>query len=223
MFCLDRLAGVAAFVSCEGSRARLGSKAFATGTRLVLGGRGARKRVRFPRGTHGGMRLLVSMREPKDEHERKALADVQKHGWHVLKVMEDNEGPAFAYTVGLYHSFGHPELIVVGLPSDVGHAVLNVAGESIRRGDRYSAGSQSEEFLEDRVCAFRTMPESQYRHYLGWNLWFHDGAAFPALQMVWTDREGRWPWETTVDPAVRERQPAIEDQGHPPWAPGAGG
>lgn len=56
------------------------------------------------------------MREAKDEHERKALADVQQHGWHVLKVMEDNEGPAFAYTVGLYHSFGHPELIVVGLP-----------------------------------------------------------------------------------------------------------
>jgi hypothetical protein len=56
------------------------------------------------------------MREPKDDHERKALADVQNHGWHVLKVMEDDRGPAFAYTVGLYHSFRHPELIIVGLP-----------------------------------------------------------------------------------------------------------
>lgn len=113
------------------------------------------------------MRLLVSMRQPKDEHERKALADVEEHGWHVLKVLEDNEGPAFAYTVGLYHSFRHPELIVVGLPLDVGHSVLNIAGESIRRGVRYSEGTQSDELLEDRACTFRRMPESQYRHYMG--------------------------------------------------------
>lgn len=172
------------------------------------------------RDMHEGMRPLVSMREPKDEHERKALADVEKHGWHVLKVMEGNQGQVFAYTVGLYHSFGHPELIVVGLSLDVGHSVLNIAGESIRRGSRYSAGSLSDEFLVDRACAFRTMPESQYRHYLGWDLWFYDGTPFPALQMIWADQHGRWPRETTVDPGVRERQPVIEDQGDPPWAPG---
>ena len=77
---------------------------------------------------------------------------------HVLKAMEDNEGSAFAYTVGLYHSFGHPELIVGGLPLDVGHSVLNIAGESIRRGVRYSAATQSDEFLENRACTFRGMP-----------------------------------------------------------------
>jgi hypothetical protein len=82
--------------------------------------------------------------------------------------MEDDGGPAFAYTVGLHHSFGHPELIVVGLPLDVGHSVLNVAGESIRRGVRYSEGVQFDDFLENRPCVFRRMPESQYRNYLGW-------------------------------------------------------
>ncbi len=159
------------------------------------------------------------MREPKDDHERKTIADVQNHGWHVLKVMEDDEGPAFAYTVGLYHSFGHPELIVVGLPIEVGHSVLNIAGESIRRGVRYAEGIRSDEFLEGRACTFRRMPESQYRHYLGWDLWFYDGNAFPALQMIWADQHGRWPWETSVDQGVRKQQPVIEDQGDPPWAP----
>jgi len=60
------------------------------------------------------------IREPKDDHERKAIADVQNHGWHVLKVMEDSEGPAFAYTLDFQYSFGHPELIIVRLPLDVG-------------------------------------------------------------------------------------------------------
>ena len=163
------------------------------------------------------MRATIdAMRKPKDDHERKAIADVQTHGWHVLKVMEDNDGPAFAYTVGLYHSFGHPELIVVGLPLEVGHSVLNIAGESIRRGVQYSAGTKSEELLEDRACTFRRMPESQYRHYLGWDLWFYEGAAFPALQLIWADQEGRWPWETRVAPGARERQPVIEEQGDRP-------
>ena len=159
------------------------------------------------------------MREPKDDYERKAISDVQNHGWHVLKVMEDGEGPAFAYTVGLHHSFGHPELIIVGLSPDVGHSVLNLAGELIRRGVRYSEGVQSDDFLENRACVFRRMPESQYRNYLGWALWFYDGASFPALQMIWSDQEGRWPWDPSVDANVREVQPVIEDRGDPPWAP----
>jgi hypothetical protein len=161
------------------------------------------------------------MREPENDGERKALADVQNHGWHVLKVFEDDEGPGFAYTVGLYHSFGHPELIVVGLAPDVGHAVLNIAGESIRRGTRYAHGTQSDGLLDDYACSFRTMPEAQYRYYLGWALWFYDGTPFPALQMVWPDQHGRWPWDANVDPEIRERQPVIENQGDPPWTGGA--
>ena len=140
---------------------------------------------------------IAAMREPKDDQERKAITDVQNHGWHVLKVMEDDQGPAFAYTVGLYHSFGHPELIIVGLPLDVGHSVLNIAGESIRRGVRYSEGAQSDEFPEDRACVFRRMPESQYRHYLGWDLWFYEGSPFPALQMIWATNTGDGPGSRT--------------------------
>ena len=163
------------------------------------------------------------MRTPKDASERKAIEDVAKHGWHVLKVMEDGKGPGFAYTMGLHYSFGHPELILVGLPLDVAHSVLNVAGEAIRLGEQYSEGVESAAFLEDRLCTFRNVPERQYRNYLGWNVWFYDGETFSALQLVWADEDGRWPWDAAVDPWVRDNQPVIEDQGDPPWAPSRAG
>jgi hypothetical protein len=166
---------------------------------------------------------MERMREPQDATERKAIADIEDHGWHVLKVMDDSEGPAFAYTVGLFHSFRHPELIVIGLPPEVAHSVLNVAGEAIRRGVRYSEGAQSGDFLEHRACRFRKVPEVHYRSYLGWDLWFYDGNLFPALQVVWADQDGRWPWEPSVDSRVRDIQPVIEDQPDPPWAPRATG
>jgi hypothetical protein len=161
------------------------------------------------------------MQEPTDESERKTIADVQTHGWHVVKVMGDSEGPAFAYTVGLQHSFHHPELIVVGLPLDVGHAILNTAGESVRRGTRHAAGQQADGILEGRACTFREMPESQFENYLGWALWFYDGPIFSALQLIWPDGDHRWPWDPSVDAEFREMQPVIADEGDPPWAPRA--
>jgi hypothetical protein len=37
-------------------------------------------------------------RESADEHDQKLLADVGRHGWHVVGVEEDEEGPTFAGT-----------------------------------------------------------------------------------------------------------------------------
>lgn len=55
------------------------------------------------------------MPTPADDNDQKLLDDVQGHGWHVIGVEADNEGPAFAYSIGLYQTFGHPEVVVFGL------------------------------------------------------------------------------------------------------------
>jgi hypothetical protein len=147
------------------------------------------------------------MREPGNAGEKKILDDVKAFGWHVIKVLEDNEGPGFAYTIGLQHSFQHPELIVVGLPADMSHLTLNIAGQAIQRGERFSIGQQSRLFFEDRVCTFRMVPEAQFRNYL----WFYDGPVFTAMQVVWPDAQGRFPWSIGVEAAFRERQPVLEE------------
>lgn len=63
-------------------------------------------------------------------------------GWQVILVAEDaacsdpehqahsaddhgDPGAAFAYTVGLWHRFGHPELLMSGLDQRVMHSALN--------------------------------------------------------------------------------------------------
>ena len=152
------------------------------------------------------------MRSPSDAGERKAVADIETHGWHVIKVLEGGDEPAFAYTVGLQHSFGHPELVVFGLPLDVAHSILNVAGEAIRHGAQYSVGTPTDAFLEDRLCTFCGVPDRQFRNYLGWNLWFYEGPSFSALQIVWADASGQWPWHSAVDAVVRGLQPVLADR-----------
>jgi hypothetical protein len=149
--------------------------------------------------------------EPADEHDRKLLADVERHGWHVIGVMEDREGPAFAYSIGLYHTFGHPELIIFGLPVRVMHQIINLVGEEIRSGERFEHLAEYDDILEGYRVAFRTLAGRHYREYLGFARWFYRGDDFPALQCVWPDARYRYPWHPEAEPAFIERQPLLSD------------
>ncbi|HEY6221000.1 MAG TPA: DUF4262 domain-containing protein, partial [Candidatus Eisenbacteria bacterium] len=50
-----------------------------------------------------------------DHHEDFINEAVAKYGWAVQMIPGDGDDPAFAYTVGLFKSYGHPEIITFGL------------------------------------------------------------------------------------------------------------
>lgn len=150
--------------------------------------------------------------------EERCVADVERYGLHVLKIGAEVDSPTFAYSVGLYHTFGHPELIILGLDLDVMHRLLNDVAAALRAGRRYSAGDVSDEFVEGYPVTFRTVPRRQYAAYLGWANWFHGGLEYPVLQMIYPDRERRWPWEEGVSDGFRRNQPVLENEPVPAWA-----
>lgn len=67
-------------------------------------------------------------RKPQDEGEAKLLADLKDPGWHVIGVTEDEEGPGFVYTIGLFHNYQHPEIIAFGLDVPILWQIVNVIG-----------------------------------------------------------------------------------------------
>ena len=73
----------------------------------------------------------------------KLMADIKEkiveHGWAVIGTATMS-GTPFAYTVGLWKTFGHAEVLVVGLSGDVAKTVLNNVGERIRSRDRFKLG-----------------------------------------------------------------------------------
>ncbi|HKO19193.1 MAG TPA: DUF4262 domain-containing protein [Acidobacteriaceae bacterium] len=154
--------------------------------------------------------------------EEKCIADVEKYGLHVVNVMADDEGPGFAYSVGLYRSFHHPEDIVVGLRREVMHDVLNDAATRVRSGQRYEAGALSDEFLEGFACTFRAVQGRLYDAYLGLANWFNEWTSYPAVQLVYPDREHRWPWDAEASEAFRRNQPDLATADVPDWARDAG-
>src|SRR5689334_2354117 len=85
---------------------------------------------------------------PQDDYDRKVFADIERTGWSVL-LIHDDEGrgvPDFAYSVGLWHTFGHPEILVSGTnPQTAGRLIntigghIKVANHSFKPGPRYTA------------------------------------------------------------------------------------
>jgi len=130
-----------------------------------------------------------------DAPEAKVLSDIEEVGWHVILVPEDNQGAGFAFTIGLHHSYGHPEVMMFGLPLNVMHQVLNLVGEAAKIGRRYSAGDRVANLLEGYECTFVNVPKSAYADFLGYARWYYKGDHFPAVQCVWPDASGRFPWE----------------------------
>ena len=70
---------------------------------------------------------------PEDKHEEKAIADIEKHGVHVLNVFDpDGNDPKFNYSVGLWHSYEHPEILIFGLDAEISTQLINDIADKCR-------------------------------------------------------------------------------------------
>lgn len=156
-------------------------------------------------------KIRISMREAKDEHEQKAIDDINTHGLHVVAVAEDDEGPGFAYSIGLFENYAHPEIIIVGLKTDLAHLLLNNMAFDIKEGKTMTAGEFHEGVLDDFLCYFGEVPQKHFRDYVGWARWFYEGDNFPLLQCVYPTVTGIYPWEKSFPEDTRWLCPLLTD------------
>lgn len=127
---------------------------------------------------------------------RKYLDELMSHrGWMVQGVEGDRLHPPWAYTVGLT-AFGTTELVVTGMKHSRAAELLNGLAEHVRRtpndaplqpGDRFTPGYAD----APRVEVVALEHPDAHLHTAAWLY----GTAFRALQLVWADDRGRWPWE----------------------------
>lgn len=131
--------------------------------------------------------------EPGDE---RVLHDVRRFGWHLVGVGAGDAGtPAFAYTVGLGHRSNHPELLMSGQPVDLMASVLDeVASRVVVRGHRLGAGDVVEGVLAWHPMVPEDVTTATAHDTIRYSSWFHRRPA-RALQLVWPDVTGLFPWQ----------------------------
>ncbi len=144
-----------------------------------------------------------------DDGDRKLVADVERHGWGVFGINADGSLPGWAFTAGLWHSLGSPEVAMFGLLVPDMQSWLNDLGEQIRGGLHLRENEAREGILPDFPVTFRPVHTSWYRDLFGYALWFAQRPPLPILQVVWPDRHGRFPWHPDCGERCRFDQPQL--------------
>jgi len=139
------------------------------------------------------------------------LTNIDEVGWHVTGVFADpkKNTPPFCYSVGLFSSYEHPELIVFGLPHETAHLLINAIGEKIKKGQGFIPGEKYDIDFSFPLCLSR-INKKYYADYLSHANWYYeDGGSFSCLQILWPDKEGVYPYEDGFDPKFIPYQPQL--------------
>ena len=128
---------------------------------------------------------------------------VGAHGWSVLWVAG---GVDFAYTIGLWHTFRRPELVMFGLDGPGMQHWLNAAVGHGRASGWPEPDQPFRGVVDGFATLLRPVHDSWYDPLFGTADRFYRGGPVPAQQLVWPDRTGRWPWDEQATVTCRTRQ-----------------
>lgn len=146
-----------------------------------------------------------------DQYSNKLTDDILKYGFEVIMVPQTNYLPSFAYTVGLWKSYKHPELISLGLPIDILHTMLNtVVFEVIKRKKLIEIGRNYHDIVEKYPVQFLTVDKRNIPDYFGQTISYYQTVDFPALQLIWPDDKGIFPYESDFREDLIYLQPLLD-------------
>jgi Domain of unknown function (DUF4262) len=174
---------------------------------------------------------LDAPRSMLDDHERAVVQNVERHGFHIVVVQQSDEDaasqpewrevPDWTYSVGLYLTFGVPEVVVFSLPSETATTVLWDIARAARDGRTFASRQVHVDglpsFLGQRF-SFEEVDDAWSESLFGWARWFY-GAAFtiPIRQYLWPDARGRFAWDDGVSDHICQAQRRLL---YPPTATG---
>jgi hypothetical protein len=151
--------------------------------------------------------------------DRDCIETVVRCGWQVVVVGGDTacdccsgppdseDGPAFAYTVGLGHRAGHPELAMTGLPVTLMHHALNlVADRVVMSGLRLRPGDVIETALPNAPVVVDAVSNVGLESIGCVSEWFHRHPV-EVLQLVWPTTSGVFGWQPGAPPELDALQP----------------
>jgi len=146
----------------------------------------------------------------------KLREDVRTVGWHILGIEGDATTPHVVHTVGLHQSFGHPEIVMVGLKVPTLMQMVGDLGSRIANGAKFDPSHELGDVLEGFPVAFERVLRIAYERFLPAAAEFYAERPFDALQCLWPDKQRRFPRDRDFDAACATVQPRLGDS---KWTP----
>jgi Domain of unknown function (DUF4262) len=136
-----------------------------------------------------------------DDYFDEVRETIRKHGWMVQYVESDRT--PLAYTIGL-HDWGLPELLMTAASPQRATRLLNTLARDAMAGTALTPGKQIKIPAGPRVeIVEMSRPDAHLKFAVALG-----GPDIRALQVVWADGRGRWPWSAAFCDG-RRRQPVL--------------
>ena len=137
---------------------------------------------------------------PQSEEDVTLLGEVAAQGWQLVVREGLSQQISYAYTVGLYRNFDHPEVIVSGQSVEKLKEMLQRICQRVEAGDLLvelaEVGGIFEKYYD---VVFRTVLKKNYPRCFDRAIWFYQGTQFPAMQCVWPNYQHLYPFDAHYD------------------------
>ena len=142
---------------------------------------------------------------------KEVAKNIKRSGYHLIAVEDTGYLPGFVYSIGLHQTYRHPELILFGLSNAAMSALLHALAHRIKAGEQFVAEKDYMGVVENFPVQFLPIKKEHYVDYLGFaGNYYNFSFDFPALQIVWTDNAGHYPWQDGFFPNWKFKQPLLD-------------
>jgi hypothetical protein len=137
-------------------------------------------------------RLWRSSERSWPARERLNARLVREYGWGVTGVAGLTM-PDWAYSIGLWHSFGSAEVCLLGVPQQRAMTIVNSVGELVRDGLELTPELRLSGIVGGRELALAPVHSSWYERLFGAAIDYYQRPPFPMVQLRWADEPGGQP------------------------------
>ena len=150
-------------------------------------------------------------------------AEIGAAGWTTVAVDREDVAPPWAYSVGMWITHRGVDLAMFGTPMDLARDIFSVLGERMADGWMPSPGDVIDDLGQRPLRLCRIHVSWRETSLFAFSDICHGIVRPPMLQVVWPDRDGRFPGEATGPVPVRpcDVQPMcwlpVDDNPPGPW------
>lgn len=149
--------------------------------------------------------------EGLDASQEKMITDtIEQYGVFVAGFEETGYFPAFAFSIGLWEKLKHPEIICFGLQVQTLQQIIADIANRVLEGEPVIPETNDDTIFEDSRSVFLNVDPRNLKDYFGTAIKYYKGQEFPALQLIWTDRNDVFPWEENFEEELRYKQPLLD-------------
>lgn len=153
----------------------------------------------------------IALQQAHDTDGEIIRKHVMQYGLSVVIHEATDYMPSFAYSIGLWKNYQHPEIIAFGLTEETLHVIISIAAEQVQEGKPLQTGQDYDLFFDRFKATFITVdPAYIGSYYFREAVSYYHTAAFPVQQLVWVDRHNRYPWEEGFEAEFIYKQPLLD-------------